>query len=68
MSFVCTQEDAAFLRERYIKLNSVDLFKDMEWSEDKAQIKEWISLHLRLRFVTLLSTSKVNEMKRYINY
>lgn len=44
MSFVWGEDDVNFLRKRYEKLSQHPLFKDMEYSEDFAKIKEWAPL------------------------
>ncbi len=44
ISFVWREEDIVFLRERYTRLRTETPFKDMEWSEDKEELKEWIPL------------------------
>lgn len=44
MSFVWGDDDVNFLRKRYEKLSQHPLFKDMEYSEDVAKIKEWAPL------------------------
>ena len=44
MSFVWGDDDVNFLKKRYEKLSQHPLFKDMEYSEDFAKIKEWAPL------------------------
>lgn len=44
MSFVWGDEDVDFLKKRHEKLSQHPLFKDMEYSEDFAKIKEWAPL------------------------
>ncbi len=44
ISFVYSEEDIGFLRERYTRLRATRPFKSMEWSEDKDELQEWIPL------------------------
>ncbi|CAN5916540.1 malate:quinone oxidoreductase [soil metagenome] len=44
MSFVWGASDVAFLKERYAKLIQSPLFHGMEYSEDHAQLAEWMPL------------------------
>ena len=44
ISFVWSDEDIVFLRERFKRLYSSRPFKDMEWSENQAELREWIPL------------------------
>jgi len=44
ISFVCNEKDIRFLKERYMSLRSESPFRNMEWSEEKEEIKEWIPL------------------------
>lgn len=44
MSFVWGKEDVQFLKHRHQGMTQSPLFKDMEYSEDPAQIKEWAPL------------------------
>lgn len=44
LSFVQGETDVAFLRTRAKKLASSSLFRDLEYTEDVAQIAEWIPL------------------------
>ena len=44
MSFVWGEDDVNFLKKRYQKLSQHPLFKEMEYSEDFAKIKEWSPL------------------------
>ena len=44
MSFVWGDDDVNFLKKRYEKLSQHPLFKEMEYSEDFAKIKEWSPL------------------------
>lgn len=44
LSFVQGHEDVAFLRARHAALVGSPLFAALEWSEDPAQIAEWIPL------------------------
>lgn len=48
-SFVWGDENAAFLRKRYETLRQHHLFADMEYSEDPAQITEWMPLVMKDR-------------------
>ena len=44
LSFVWGEANVAFLRQRYEKLSAHHLFKDMEYSEDPAVLREWMPL------------------------
>lgn len=44
ISFVWGEDNVTYLRNRYAALKQHHLFKDMEYSEDKAELKEWIPL------------------------
>lgn len=44
LSFVQGDDDIAFLRERHRNLVRSPLFAEMEWTDDAAQIAEWIPL------------------------
>lgn len=44
LSFVCGEDDVAFLRKRYQALQSSPLFHGMLYSEDPAQIATWMPL------------------------
>lgn len=44
MSFVRGEEDIAFLRKRYEALQQYQLFRDMEYAEDRSTIAEWAPL------------------------
>ncbi|KGG16542.1 MULTISPECIES: malate:quinone oxidoreductase [unclassified Prochlorococcus] len=49
VSCVWSEENIAFLRQRYSKLVSQPQFSDMEWSEDSGELKEWIPLMMNGR-------------------
>jgi malate dehydrogenase (quinone) len=44
MSFVCDDDNIAYLRRRYAALQECHLFHGMEYSEDPARIAAWIPL------------------------
>ena len=44
MSFVWGEKNVEFLRKRFEALTSRHLFKGMKYTEDKAQLEEWIPL------------------------
>lgn len=44
ISFVWGEDNVKYLRNRYTALKSHHLFKDMEYSEDKAVLTEWMPL------------------------
>lgn len=44
LSFVWGEKNVAFLRERHRLLSAHHLFKDMEYSEDPAQLSQWMPL------------------------
>lgn len=44
MSFVWGDENVAFLKERYEALRQCYLFQDMEYTEDTAQMEQWMPL------------------------
>lgn len=44
MSFVWGEKNVDFLRKRYEALTSCHLFKGMKYTEDKAELEEWIPL------------------------
>ncbi|HSH72650.1 MAG TPA: malate dehydrogenase (quinone) [Methylophilaceae bacterium] len=48
-SFVWGKADVAFLRKRHKLLSAHHLFKDMVFSEDPAQIREWMPLVMEQR-------------------
>jgi len=48
-SFVEGEQNAAFLRARFEALQKHHAFKDMQYSEDFAQIKEWLPLMMNSR-------------------
>ncbi len=48
-SFVWGDDNVAFLRKRHQVLSQHHLFKDMEYSEDPATIKEWMPLIMKSR-------------------
>ncbi|MCP3032351.1 malate:quinone oxidoreductase [Halobacillus sp. A1] len=52
MSFVQGKKNVEFLRKRYEKMGANPLFKDMEFSDDPEQLKEWIPLMMENRKVT----------------
>jgi malate dehydrogenase (quinone) len=49
MSFVWGQDNVNFLRDRYNTLNRHHFFNKMQYSEDRALLKEWIPLIMRGR-------------------
>lgn len=49
MSFVRGEEDIAFLKSRVATLTQNDLFKGMQFSEDRGQLMEWIPLMMNGR-------------------
>lgn len=49
MSFVWGDENVNFLRNRHAKLTECHLFKDMAYSEDPIQLKEWMPLVMEKR-------------------
>ncbi len=48
-SFVWGEEDVAFLRQRHALLSAHPLFQDMAYSEDPAQLAEWMPLVMQGR-------------------
>lgn len=44
MSFVWGEENVNYLRKRYEALTTCHLFKGMKYSEDKAELEQWIPL------------------------
>jgi len=44
MSFVWGKENVDFLKKRYAKLQECELFKEMTFSDDAAQLAEWMPL------------------------
>ena len=44
MSFVWGEDNVAFLRQRHAKMSAHHLFKEMEYSEDPAVLREWMPL------------------------
>ncbi len=48
-SFVCGEEDVAFLRKRYAALHKHHLFEEMEYSEDHAVLRKWMPLVMKHR-------------------
>lgn len=49
MSFVWGKENVEFLKKRYDAMTQYDIFKDMKFSTDHEQIKEWIPLMMEGR-------------------
>lgn len=49
LSFVWGKDNVEFLRQRYLMLKMHPLFKDMEFSEDTAQLTEWMPLMMQQR-------------------
>jgi len=49
LSFVWGEENVAFLRKRHHLLQEHPLFKDMEFSDDVAQLTEWMPLMMQQR-------------------
>jgi len=49
MSFVWGDENIAFLKKRYEALKASPLFSGMQFSEDPAQIKQWVPLMMEGR-------------------
>lgn len=49
MSFVRGKQNVEFLRKRFNKMAANPLFKDIEFSEDPDQLKEWIPLIMKDR-------------------
>ena len=52
-SFVWGQEDVGFLKKRYEALIQDALFKDLEYTEDKAKIAEWMPLVMKDREIQM---------------
>ncbi len=52
-SFVWGEEDVAFLRQRHALLSAHPLFQDMAYSEDPAQLAEWMPLVMQGRDASL---------------
>ena len=49
ISFVEGESDVDFLKERYEKLSRFEAFSEMDWSEDKKELQEWMPLVLEGR-------------------
>nr|WP_294841058.1 malate dehydrogenase (quinone) [uncultured Methylotenera sp.] len=49
LSFVWGKDNVEFLRQRYLMLKMHPLFKDMEFSDDIAQLTEWMPLMMQQR-------------------
>ncbi|GBG13108.1 malate dehydrogenase (quinone) [Novimethylophilus kurashikiensis] len=49
LSLVWGENDVAFLRERHAKLSAHHLFADMQYSEDRGQLAEWMPLAMQQR-------------------
>jgi malate dehydrogenase (quinone) len=49
MSFVWGDDNVAFLKKRYDALQASPLFRGMKYSEDPAQIKQWVPLMMEGR-------------------
>ncbi len=49
MSFVWGEANIAFLKKRYAALTQYAIFKDMKYSDDHGEIKEWIPLMMKGR-------------------
>ena len=49
MSFVRGKENVEFLRKRYQKMSAHPLFRDMQFSDDPAQLMQWIPLMMKDR-------------------
>ncbi len=48
-SFVCGEQDVAFLRKRYEVLRTHHLFEEMEYTEDHAVLRKWMPLVMEHR-------------------
>jgi len=44
LSFVWGEENIKFLKTRFLAMQKCNLFKDMQYSEDREMIKEWVPL------------------------
>ena len=53
MSFVSGAKDVAFLRKRYEALRGHHLFAEMEYSEDRYELEEWMPLIMQKRDDTI---------------
>ncbi len=49
LSFVWGDNDVAFLRKRHALLQAHPLFQDMEFSDDRAKLQEWMPLVMQQR-------------------
>ncbi len=49
LSFVWGDKNCAFLKQRYTLLKQHHLFEHMQWSDDKAQLQQWMPLMMANR-------------------
>ncbi len=49
ISFVWKEADLDFLKQRYLQLSSEVAFQRMEWSDDKAELTEWMPIVMQGR-------------------
>ena len=67
LSFVYGQEQVDFLKSRFEGMQAHHFFKDMEYTEDREQIKEWAPLLLAGRDDTPIAATKM-EPGTDVNY
>ncbi|XQS16821.1 malate dehydrogenase (quinone) [Citrobacter telavivensis] len=68
MSFVWGDDNVNFLRARYAALQQSTLFRGMRYSEDHAQIKEWVPLVMEGRDPKQKVAATRTEMGTDVNY
>ncbi len=68
MSFVWGEANQKFLSNRYQSMNSCPLFKDMIYSEDHSEIKEWIPLMMKGRDATQKIAATRMEIGTDVNF
>ncbi len=68
MSFVWGDKNIDFLHKRYMQMQKCHLFKGMKYSEDEAQIKEWIPLVMEGRDATEKVAATKMDMGTDVNF
>src|ERR1051326_3716043 len=68
MSFVWGDENVQFLRKRYEALHSCHLFKEMQYSEDPNQLRQWIPLVMEGRNANVNVAATRMEIGTDVNF
>ncbi|WP_084168289.1 malate dehydrogenase (quinone) [Paraburkholderia acidipaludis] len=68
MSFVFGDEDVRFLRQRHEALRASPLFEDMRYSEDEAQLHQWVPLMMEGRNPAQKVAATWSQMGTDVNF